>query len=201
MLLLHILKQLEWNTLIQKNLSNAFSLCPYIKFTVTFHRLFFDPSSIDLLLAVFSYSFFFYITSWPIFLLLIFIFTYSNKCFYEAFQGFNELPFIHPEYSWPSFLPFASPLRYSNVTTRPRQRSRKWWRISSMPSAPAWCCQPIGSDSSEEKGFSLWILCSGEVKVQLDGPTFKFDFFNAQSKKKKCKFFPSPVSNVLLNMC
>lgn len=111
-----------------------------------------------------------------------------------------ELPFIHHEYSWPNFLPFASPLRYSNVTTRPRLRSRKWWRTSSMPSAPAWCCQQIGSDSSEEKGFSLWILCSGEVKVQLDGPALKVDSINAQPKNNKCRFDPR-LSNVLLNIC
>lgn len=70
--------------------------------------------------------------------------------------------------------PSVSLLRYSNVTTRPRPRSRKWWRTSSMLCAPAWCCQPIGSDSSEGKGFSLWILCSGEIAIQYKGSRFNW---------------------------
>lgn len=53
--------------------------------------------------------------------------------------------------------PPAFPLRCSNVTIRPRPRSRRWWRTSSTACAPASCCQPIGTASSKGRGFSSWI--------------------------------------------
>lgn len=91
--------------------------------------------------------------------------------------------------------PSASLLRYSNVTTHPQLRNRKWWRTSSMLCAPAWCWQPIGRDSSEGKGFSLWILCSGETVIchkvsrfhWMDPhSSFLYISCNTQSAHKNC---------------